>query len=137
MYFSKQVLRVETHEKIYDNMAILTIDVPQSVDTANAREVPITFQEIRTTQARTTTIPDHYGRSGQTGLNAGTASTGSATISTDSRAGGTGTSGSNQGTGSTEADNRTPATLLHTGNRMINEAGGVKAMVGNLFGGGR
>ena len=56
-------------------MAIQSISIAKSADVGYARQIPITFKEIRVTQSKKTTIPDSYGKSGESGTNAGTAST--------------------------------------------------------------
>lgn len=75
LYFSRQPVTVSTSDKTYENMAIVSIELSKTKETGSSREIPITFQEIRVTESRTTTIPDSYGKSGATGANAGTANT--------------------------------------------------------------
>jgi hypothetical protein len=53
---------------------VQSITLSKSKEIGYAREIPISFKEIRTTSSRKTTIPDSYGKSGDTGANAGTAS---------------------------------------------------------------
>ena len=74
LYFKKLPVTVVTSERTYSNMAIISMELKKSIETGSSREIPITFQEIRVTEAATTTIPDSYGKSGETGANAGTAS---------------------------------------------------------------
>jgi hypothetical protein len=75
LYFKKTPVTVTTSERTYKNMAILSIELTKTLETGSSREIPITFREIRVTESKTTTIPDSYGKSGATGINAGTAST--------------------------------------------------------------
>lgn len=75
LYFSRQIVTVVTSEKTYKSMAIQSISIAKSADVGYARQIPITFKEIRVTQSKKTTIPDSYGKSGESGANAGTAST--------------------------------------------------------------
>ncbi|MDR1687269.1 MAG: hypothetical protein LBS21_01495 [Clostridiales bacterium] len=75
LYFSKTPVTVMTSEATYRNMAILSIELTKTVEMGTSREIPISFQEIRVTESRTVTIPDSYGKSGETGYNAGTANT--------------------------------------------------------------
>ena len=75
LYFSKETVTVTTSEATYENMAILSIELTKTKETGTSREVPIVFQEIRVTKSRTATIPDSYGRGGNTGVNAGMANT--------------------------------------------------------------
>jgi hypothetical protein len=74
LYFTKEPVTVVTSERTYANMAITSIELKKTLETGTSREIPIMFQEIRITEAATTTIPDSYGKSGATGTNAGTAS---------------------------------------------------------------
>ena len=74
LYFSKQPVTVVTSERTYTNMAIQSFELKKSLETGSSREIPITFQEIRVTEMAMTTIPDSYGKGGETGANAGTAS---------------------------------------------------------------
>ena len=74
LYFAKEPVTVVTSERTYQNMAIISFELKKSLETGMSREIPIMFQEIRVTEAATTTIPDSYGKSGATGTNAGTAS---------------------------------------------------------------
>jgi len=75
LYFQKKPVTVTTSERTYKNMAITSFELSKTLDTGSSREIPITFQEIRVTESKKTTIPDSYGKSGDTGTNAGTAST--------------------------------------------------------------
>jgi len=75
LYFQKTPVTVITSDKTYRNMAIVSIELTKTKETGASREIPISFQEIRVTESRTTTIPDEYGKSGATGVNAGMANT--------------------------------------------------------------
>ena len=88
---------IVTSDATYTNMAIESMTISKSLEVGYAREIPISFKKIRITSAKTTTIPDSYGKSGATAASAGTASTSAAS------SGGSGTgsgSGSGGGTGS-------------------------------------
>lgn len=74
LYFSKQLVTVVTSDKTYRNMAIQSISIKKSTDVGYARQIPITLKEIRVTKSKKTTIPASYGKSGDSGANAGTAS---------------------------------------------------------------
>lgn len=78
LYYSKSPVTVVTSEKTFTNMAITNITISKSFETGYAREIPISFQKIRVTSARTTYIPSSHGRSGRTQENAGTANTSNA-----------------------------------------------------------
>ena len=75
LYFAKTPVTVTTTDKTYRNMAICSLEIPKTKELGRTREIPIKFQEIRVTEAQTTSIPSEYGKSGETGANAGTAST--------------------------------------------------------------
>jgi len=75
IYLRKEAITVKTNEADYVNMAIVSISLPKNIEVGEAREIPISFQQIRTVEAATTTIPANLGRGGGTGTNAGTANT--------------------------------------------------------------
>ena len=75
LYFKKTPVTVITSDKTYRNMAITSLEISKTKETGASHEIPISFQEIRVTESRTTTIPDEYGKSGATGANAGMANT--------------------------------------------------------------
>ena len=74
LYFQKRVITVSTSETDYENMAITSISLPKKA--GSSREISINFQQIRTVEAATATVPANLGRGGTTGVNAGTANTG-------------------------------------------------------------
>ena len=77
LYYTKSPVSVVTSEKTFTSMAIISITISKSFETGYAREIPISFQKIRVTTAKTTSIPASYGRSGNTQAAAGTANTSS------------------------------------------------------------
>lgn len=97
LYFAKEPVTIVTTDATYTSMAIESITISKSLEIGYARQIPISFKKIRVTTAKTTTIPDSYGKSGATAASAGTAST-----STGSSGGGSG-SGSGSGGGSSGA----------------------------------
>lgn len=97
LYFAKEPVTIVTSDATYTSMAIESITISKSLEIGYARQIPISFNKIRVTTAKTTTIPDSYGKSGATAASAGTAST-----STGSSGGGSG-SGSGSGGGSSGA----------------------------------
>lgn len=97
LYFAKEPVTIVTSDATYTSMAIESITISKSLEIGYARQIPISFKKIRVTAAKTTTIPDSYGKSGATAASAGTAST-----STGSSGGGSG-SGSGSGGGSSGA----------------------------------
>ena len=82
-------------------MAIESISIRKTLETGYASEIPISFKKIRKTSAKTTTIPDSYGKSGSTAKSAGTAST----STSDSSSGASGSGGSASGSGSSSSSN--------------------------------
>lgn len=108
LYFSRKTVTVVTSDKTYRSMAIQSISISKSTDVGYARQIPITFKEIRITQSRKTTIPASYGKSGTTGANAGTASTstsGTPPASSNSGGNGSGSGSSNKGSSGSVAYN--------------------------------
>lgn len=85
---------VITNDAVYKSMAIESISFSKTLEQGYAREIPISFKKIRVTKARTTTIPDSYGKSGGTGTSAGSANT---STGGSGGSGGSGNSGSNDG----------------------------------------
>lgn len=97
-YFGKEPVTVVTTDKTYTNMAIVSISISKTLESGYAREIPISLKEIRVTKSSTTTIPASYGKSGESGTNAGTAGTKKG--STGSSGGGSGSSGGSSGSNS-------------------------------------
>lgn len=95
LYFSRQTVTIVTSEKTYKSMAIQSISIAKSADVGYARQIPITFKEIRVTQSKKSTIPASYGKSGESGANAGTASTSTSSTPASSNRGSSGSSNSN------------------------------------------
>ena len=77
LYFRKESITVSTSEADYENMAITSIGLPKKISTGTSKEIPITFKQIRTVEAATTSVPASLGRGGDSGVNAGTANTNS------------------------------------------------------------
>ena len=75
MFFTKKLVTVDTPEKTFTNMGILSISLPKNVDLGMAREISISLQQVNITSSMTAFIPDSYGRAGATGANAGIADT--------------------------------------------------------------
>lgn len=84
LYFSKQLVTVVTSNAVYKNMALTSYSISKSADVGYAREIPVTFQKVITTETKKVTIPDSYGKSGATGASAGTANTSTASSSSSS-----------------------------------------------------
>lgn len=114
MFFEATPVTIITNEKVYRNMAIESIGFSKSLETGYSREIPISFKKIRTTKAKTTTIPASYGKSGSSGSSAGNAST-----STGKSSGGSGSSSS----GSSNKNNSSKGSILYN---VANSAGLLK-----------
>lgn len=95
LYFSRQIVTIVTSDRTYKSMAIQSISIAKSAEVGYARQIPITFKEIRVTKSKKATIPDSYGKSGETGTNAGTASTSTSDTPSTGAGASTSTSGSN------------------------------------------
>ena len=87
LYFSRQPVTITTTDATYENMAILSIELTKTKETGTSREIPIIFQEIRIVESRTASLPDSYGKSGMTGMNAGAANTKSSSTPAGSSSG--------------------------------------------------
>lgn len=102
LYFAKEPVTIVASDATYTNMAIESMTIRKSLEVGYAREIPISFKKIRITSAKTTTIPDSYGKSGSTGASAGTASTSS------------GSSGSSSGSGSSSSNGNKKSSILYS-----------------------
>lgn len=79
LYFKAEPVEVVTSDTVFSNMAIINISFSKTVEAGYAMEIPITFKKIRITEAKTTTIPANYGKSGKTKASAGNANKSSGT----------------------------------------------------------
>lgn len=75
LYFAGKPVSFETSSKVYPNMAIASLVVPEEAEMKNAVEVQIELKQVMITETKTTTIPDSYGLSGDTGASGGSANT--------------------------------------------------------------
>ena len=73
LYFERKPMTVVTNTFTYEKMAIVKLMDNEDSSFGDAREIPISFQQIRLTERRVTAIPAHLGRGGDTGVNAGPA----------------------------------------------------------------
>lgn len=107
LYYAGEPVTIVTSDATYSNMAIESITFSKSTEVGYAREIPISFKKIRVTSAKTTTIPDSYGKSGATGASAGTASTSSGSSGGGSSGSGSGgSSGSGSGSGGSNGNSK-------------------------------
>lgn len=93
LYFKKKLITVTTSTNTYEDMAITSISIPKNKEMLDAMEIPISLKKVRTTETKTTTIPDSYGKSGKTAAPAGTASTSKRTSGASGSSGSSGSSG--------------------------------------------
>lgn len=100
LYYSKSPVTVVTSEKTFTSMAITSMTISKTFENGYAREIPISFQKIRITSAKTTSIPASYGRSGKSQAAAGTANTSSGSSGSGGGSGSGSGSGSSSGSGS-------------------------------------
>ena len=112
LYYAGEPVTIVTSDATYSNMAIESITFSKSTEVGYAREIPISFKKIRVTSAKTTTIPDSYGKSGATGASAGTASTSSGSSGGGSSGSGSGGSASS-GSGSGGSNGNSKSSILY------------------------
>ena len=107
LYYTAEPMTVVTTEKVYTDMAIEKIGISKSTEIGYAKEVQISFRKIRATSAKTTTIPDSYGKSGTTAESAGTANTGAGSSNGSGGSGGSGSgSGGSSGSGGNSGNSK-------------------------------
>jgi len=75
LYFAGKPVTFITSNRVYSNMAITSLTVPETAEMQNAVEVTISLKQVEVTKAKTTTIPSDYGMSGTTGDSGGSAAT--------------------------------------------------------------
>ena len=113
LYYAGEPVTIVTSDATYSNMAIESITFSKSTEVGYAREIPISFKKIRVTSAKTTTIPDSYGKSGATGASAGTASTSSGSSGGGNSGSGSGGS-SGSGSGSSGSNGNSKSSILYS-----------------------
>lgn len=62
LYYKAEPITIVTSDETYTDMAIESISIRKTLETGYAREIPISFKKVRKTSAKTTTIPDSYGK---------------------------------------------------------------------------
>jgi len=75
-YARRQLVTVITSKKTYSNMGITNIHIPRNLESGKSYKVTISFKQVRVTKSKTVSIPAEYGKSGGTGISAGSVSTG-------------------------------------------------------------
>ena len=76
LYFSRTLVTLTTRTNVYKNMSIRTFSIIKDETNYTSREIKMSLQEVTVVSSQSTSIPGDYGRGGDTGANAGTASTG-------------------------------------------------------------
>lgn len=103
LYYAGEPVTITTSDATYSSMAIESLTLGKKLETGYSREIPISFKKIRVTSAKSTTIPDSYGKSGKSAASAGTASTSNASgVSSNANGSGgakSGLSGGDSGSG--------------------------------------
>ena len=106
IYYKGEPVTITTSDATYTDMAIESLSINKSLETGYAREIPISFKKIRVTSAKTTTIPDSYGKSGKTAASAGTANISSGNTGNGSTLASTAASGTGGGSESSEESSK-------------------------------
>ena len=97
LWLEKKLVKIVTTDAIYKNMGITNISIKKSKEIGYAREITLQAQKVEVTKTKTVTIPDYLGKSGETGANAGSAST--------SKSSGNDSAGSNSSSTSASSEN--------------------------------
>jgi len=74
-YRKRNTVTVVTSNETYESISIASISFSKALDIGYAYEISISLQKVIVTQQKTVGIPASYGKSGNTGANAGKAST--------------------------------------------------------------
>lgn len=69
----KDVVKIVTADKTYDNMGLTSLSIPKAVK--GSREISVSFTKVIKTSTEQVSIPASYGKSGKTATTAGTAKT--------------------------------------------------------------
>ena len=100
LYYAGEPVTITTSDATYSSMAIESLTLGKKLETGYSREIPISFKKIRVTSAKSTTIPDSYGKSGKSAASAGTASTSNASGASSNANGSGGAKSASSGGGS-------------------------------------
>lgn len=111
LYEKRELVTLTTFRGVYRNMAIESMSLPYSADTGSSMQVTMKLKQVVKVGSKTTAIPASYGKSGETGANAGTASTAPLTSNTSA-------SGQNQ----QKADSQKACSTLYGAGNMAKEA---------------
>lgn len=76
LYYSAEPVTITTTDATYTNMAIQSIAFQKSLEVGYAKQIPITFKQVRITRlGNAPAVSSGYGKGGDTGVNGGTAQT--------------------------------------------------------------
>ena len=125
LYFKRQLITVTISSDTYTDMAITDIGFPKTNDMMDAMEIPISLKKVRTTETKTTTIPDSYGKSGATAAAAGTASTSKGTSKASTSSGSSSNSSDSGSSSGTSKSSSSSSSKEKSGSILYNLAKGV------------
>lgn len=111
IYFAKEPVTIVTSEATYTDMAIEALTISKTTEDGYSRQIQVSFVKIRVTSAKTTTIPDSYGKSGATGAQTGTANTSAGSSGSGGGSGG-GSSGGGSGSGGGSSSGNSKSSIL-------------------------
>lgn len=117
LYFKAEPVEVVTSDTVFSNMAIINISFSKTVEAGYAMEIPIAFKKIRITEAKTTTIPANYGKSGKTKASAGNANKSSGTSKASESSNSSGSSSSSSKSSSSSGKSNKSSILYGLGKK--------------------
>lgn len=125
LYAKRELITVTSAKGVFKNMGITSLSLPYDVSTKTSLEIPITLKEVLTTSSKTVTIPSEYGRGGDTGTTAGTAST----TPYGSQSGSSNIVGNNTSSNSSEKD---ASIIYKVGTALAGDEEGLKNILSNI-----
>ena len=125
LYTRRELITVTSSKGVFKNMGITSLSLPYDVSTKTSSEIPITLKEVLTTSSKTVTIPSEYGRGGDTGTTAGTAST----TPYGSQSGSSNIVGNNTSSNSSEKD---ASIIYKVGTALAGDEEGLKNILSNI-----
>ncbi len=125
LYTRRELITVTSSKGVFKNMGITSLSLPYDVSTKTSLEIPITLKEVLTISSKTVTIPSEYGRGGDTGTTAGTAST----TPYGSQSGSSNIVGNNTSSNSSEKD---ASIIYKVGTALAGDEEGLKNILSNI-----
>ena len=125
LYTRRELITVTSSKGVFKNMGITSLSLPYDVSTKTSLEIPITLKEVLTTSSKAVTIPSEYGRGGDTGTTAGTAST----TPYGSQSGSSNIVGNNTSSNSSEKD---ASIIYKVGTALAGDEEGLKNILSNI-----